>query len=173
MLRHMLRRIPLWVPYLVLSLALVAITLNSTTDEAFPPGQPIGDPGQTSVAMLQEVMKLVLSLSTAMLGAAGALVVKGREWSRGWTKLESLLMIAVFLCGAVSFFGVYLCHIAILTMVSSGSIYTLEANLLSGLRFQYLGLIGGAFLLGLVFSLMLDRVRTQPEASVDEPPARG
>lgn len=162
MLKRWLRNMPLWMPYSILALTLVAASFFVPADEVFPPGQSIADPGQATLTILQEMMKLVLSLTTAMLGAAGALVVKGREWVRGWSRVESFLVIAVFLCGVVSYFGVYVCHISILTMVTYGVLNPLETSLLWSLRLQYFGLISGALLLGLVFSLMLDRVRVSP-----------
>jgi len=155
------RRIPLWAPYLILATGLIALSFYVPHDDVFSAGQDIADPGQATLTILQEIMKLVLTLNAAMLAAAGTLVLKGKEWSGGWSRIESVLVILVFLAGVVSYFGVYSCQVSILTMVNVGAMNPLETSLLWALRLQYFGLIAGALLLGLVFALMLDRVRLQ------------
>lgn len=153
------RNIPLWIPYTALAAILFVLSLFLPHDDVMGAGLTISDPGSASLSTLQEIMKLVLSLNTAMLAAAGTLVVKGNDWTGGWSKLESLLIISVFLCGVVSYFGVYTCHLAILTMLGAGSLNPLELGLMWSLRLQYFGVIVGAFLLGFVFALLADRIR--------------
>lgn len=144
--------------YLVLAFLLVRLTLHVPHDKVLAAGQTVSDPAGATLTVLQQLSQLVLSLDTAMLGAAGFVVLKGRDLVGSWSPLESLLLICVFLAGALSYFGVYSCQMSILEMVAVGSINPVEAGLLWSLKMQYLGLIGGCLLLGLVFSLMLGRL---------------
>ena len=169
MLTRLAARVPLWVPYLVVAGGLVALSFYVPHDDVVGAVQDIPEPGQATLGILQQIMTLVLTLNAAMLAAAGALVVKGGEWSGGgWRRLEGLLVTAVFLCGVTSYFGVYSCQVAILTMVNAGGINPLETGLMWSLRLQYFGLISGALLLGLVFALMIDR---RLRGAAERPPA--
>lgn len=161
MLKLDLRLVPLWVPYTALAALLFGLSFFLPYDDVLGAGQEVSDPGRASLAILQEIMKFALSLNTAMLAGAGALILKGNDWAGGWRKLESLLIISVFLCGVVCYFGVYTCHLAILTMVSEGVLNPMERGLIWSLRLQYFGVIVGAFLLGLVFALLADRARAR------------
>lgn len=150
---------PLWLSYSLIAGALFALSFYIPRDTAFPPGNAVANSGQATLDVLQEIMKLVLSLNTVMLTAAGALFVKAREWKLDLGYLEVALLLCVFLCGAVSYFGVYNCQMRILTMVNYSAINPLELGLLNSLRLQYAGLILGVFLLGLVFALLLGPAR--------------
>lgn len=156
---------PLWILYLLIATLLVAGSFFTPRDQVFAPGLNLADPGKATFDALKDLMALVLTLTTAMLGATGALIVKGRDWVRGWTAVESFLLLIVFLCGVVSFYGVYTCQVAILSMANAASLNPLEKGLMFSLRLQYFGLIAGAFFLGLAFTLMVGRARgiVEPE----------
>jgi len=159
-----IRSVPLWAAYVAIVLTLLALSFFLPRDDIFPPGSDLKDPAQATLTTLSEIMKLVLSLNAAMLAAAGALIVKGTDWFGGWRKFEGLMILCVFLSGVVVYFGVYTCNMAILTMVNAETINPLETSLLWSLKLQYFGLILGGFLLGLAFSLMMDRTRKDDRA---------
>lgn len=152
--------------------ALVYFSFFVPHDEVFDAGQAVNDPGRATLDILKEIMSLVLTLTTTMLGAAGILIVKGREWVDGWSRLESFFIMLVFLCGIASYFGVYTCQVSILSMVNIGVLNPLEAGLLWSLRLQYFGLIVGAFFLGLAFTLMIERARRPKHARTKPTPVR-
>lgn len=141
--------------YLVVTALLLVGALHVPYDAVFPPLHELKDPAATSLQMIGEIAKLVMTLNTAMLAAAGALLTKRFDWIR-LTGFDKMMTVSVFLCGAISYFGVYFSQVRMLTMTSTGFIDPLETGLLWGIRFQYGGLIFGVLLLGLVFARAVD-----------------
>lgn len=152
---HMLKTHRISLFYGVVAALLLAGALYVPYDVAFPPLHELKDPAATSLQMIGEIAKLVMTLNTAMLAGAGALLTKRFDWIR-LTGFDKLVTVSVFLCGAVSYFGVYFSQVRMLTMTSTGFIDPLEAGLLWGIRFQYGGLIAGVLLLGFVFARGVD-----------------
>ncbi len=149
----------LWHLYLAAVILLVGVSLCLRAPDAFAPGPQVKDPGKSLLDVMDSAIKLLVALNTAMVTAAAALTVKGHTWSAGWGKADSLLILAVFLCGAVAYTGGYVCYMRILTMLSQAqlpSINVLEGGVLLGLRLQYGGIIAGYMCLGLVFTRMIE-----------------
>ena len=149
-------KIRLWHVYIVLVLFLILASLFIPSDDAFFPKHKIQDPAKAILDIIDSIVKLVLTLTTTMLGAAAALTLKGNTWTASWKKADSALIVAVFLCGAISYFGVYLCYIRTLTMVNASYFNALEGGLVWSIRLQYLGIIFGVSCLGLVFARIID-----------------
>jgi len=92
-----------------------------------------------------------------LVGGAATLAIKGKEWSSQWSPWEAFLVLVSFICAAVSYYGVYIAHIAILGMVNAGTIYVFEERLYTALHLQYNGTLLGLFSLGLAFTRMLEK----------------
>jgi uncharacterized membrane protein YozB (DUF420 family) len=152
----MLANLRPWHGYLVVVVVLFVASLFIPVDDAFPPGHKVLDPAKATLDLIDGIIKLMVPLTTIMVTAAAALAVKGNTWTSRWATLDSLLIVCVFLCGAVAYFGVYLCYMRILTMVSLASIFVREGGLLWGLKLQYFGIIMGFACLGLVFTRIIE-----------------
>lgn len=155
MLRR-IRRSGITLAYLLGAALLVAMFLYIPRDQVLQPLHAIADPAATSLAMISEISKLIMTLDAAMLAAAGAILLKDVQFRRS-SRLDALMLIFVFLAGAMSYFGVYFSQVRLLTMVSAGYLDPLELGLRWAIRLQYGGIIGGVFLLGLVFARGLEQ----------------
>jgi hypothetical protein len=135
-------RIPLWVTYVVLVVGMLIGSLYVPQASIFLPGPSVSEPGNEIINLLGEMIQLVSGLNTAVLGAAAAMTVKGREWSSRWNRSDSLLTIAVFAFCSVSYFGGYLCYVRLLSMLAAnggGAVNPIETEMLWPIRFQYWG----------------------------------
>lgn len=158
--------LPYWAIYCVLVMTVFIATYYIPSDSAIPITNEVKDSAAAILAILKDMTTLITTLNTAMLGAAAALAIKGNSWTDRWSRLDSKLIILAFISGAISYFGVYLSYIRILTMVMQSNIDPLEAGLLWAIRLQYYGTIFGVALLGLVFVRMLEgRIGKEPEAN--------
>lgn len=166
MLRR-LSRSAVTIAYILGAAALVALFLNIPHDEVMQPLHAVKDPASTSLAMIGEISKLIMTLDAAMLAAAGTMLVKNTQLRRS-SRIDALLLLVVFLAGAISYFGVYFGQTRLLTMVSAGYLDPLELGLMWAIRLQYGGIIGGVFLLGLVFARGLEKT-----AGSDGDPEKG
>ena len=156
-----LARAPMWAIYLALVAAGIYLSFHVPRDDVFPPGLDVPDPGKAVVETLREISKLVMTLNSAMIAGAAALAIKGKDWTSQWGRAETFFVMAVFISGAVAYFGVYLCQVRLLTMLNMQTINPLERGLIWSVRLQYLGVIAGVTFLGLTFVLML-RGRFEP-----------
>jgi uncharacterized membrane protein YozB (DUF420 family) len=155
-------RIPYWLVYVVLAAAFLVISSFVPDDDAVVPRITLSDPGKTSVDIVLATMQLVTGLNTAVLAAAGATAVKGKEWSLHWSRADGLLLVLVAFCVIVSYFGIYLTYMSLLGMSIKGKIDPLSWQMRLAFDMQYYGMILGAFILGLIFVRMLE-VRRKPE----------
>lgn len=114
------------------------------------------DRAKATIDALSEMNKIVVALNSAMFGAAAALAVKGATWSTKWGRLEGILVVIALICGAASYYGIYIGQVAELGMIYAGTINPFEARLSAGLTIEYYGTLLGLFLLGLVFARMLE-----------------
>ena len=114
------------------------------------------DSGGAAIVLIRDMMKIVSSLDLAVFGAGAALVVKGREWSDHWAPLDAGLVILVFVCAAASLYGVYLSHVALLSLVALGVLDPFETRLEWSLAISYYGLLIAVILLGAIFLRMLN-----------------
>lgn len=142
--------------YIVFIILLVGGSTFIPRDLAFPVTHSLQDPAKATLDILDGITKLIAALDTALLGAAGAVVVKAPTWTKKWELLDSLLMTSVFVFGAISYFGIYFMDVRILTMVNAATVNPSELGLTWGLRLAYLGTIAGVVVLGLVFSRLMD-----------------
>lgn len=141
--------------YLAAAVLLLAAALYIPYDDPLKGGREVTNPAATSLQLIGEIAKLVMTLNTAMLAGAGAVLTKRYSWIT-LRSADKIMIISVFLCGAISYFGVYFSQTRILTMVSAGILDPLELGLLWGIRMQYGGLILGVLLLGLTFARAVD-----------------
>jgi len=147
---------PLWAAYLLMAAGLLAASLYVPRDTVFGGDVIVENPGQATLAAIDQMTKLIVSLNTAMFAAAGAMTVKGKDWTSRWNSLDSLLIVLVFACGAISYFGVFLCYVRLISMTSVGAMSVVETQMLWSIRLQYWGFIAGVVLLGLVFTRILE-----------------
>jgi hypothetical protein len=151
--------------YLALVGLLVAASFFVPRDHVFMPGTAIADPGKATLDLFDGLIKLIASLNTALLAAAGAIAVKGKDWSARWGLTDAALIILVFVCSATSYYGIYLCYVRLLSMVGSGRINPLELQMTWAIRLAYWGVILGVSLLGLVFTRMLTNPTSPPSVN--------
>src|SRR5689334_498621 len=110
---------------------------------------PEGEKAKTILSVLTELIKLITTLNTAILGAAAAITIKGKDWSSVWTYRDGLAIMATFVAVAVSYYGIYLSQVAILGMTYSGAISLEENRMWWAQQLQYNGTLFAIFLLGL------------------------
>jgi hypothetical protein len=155
--------------YIVLALALYAASLLLPDSTVPTDAITVKDGGKATLDYLLEMTKLAVALNSAMFSAAGALAVKGREWSRRWGTWESACVVIALLCGAASYYGVYKAYVSTLSMVYAGAISPFEQNLQVALSLQYYGILLGVFLIGFIFTRLLEK----PAFATQGLPARG
>lgn len=115
----------------------------------------LAQPGEAALATINRMIELMVKLNTAMLAAAGTLTVKHKDWMATWNHVDSYLMMAVFCCGAISYFGIYVAHTHLLSTIAQSAVVPLASELIFSFRLQYFGTLAGVGLLGLIFSRML------------------
>ena len=158
------RRAPFWLLYVLLVAVLLGLTYLVPHDRSFPVINTVNDPAAAILSTLGDMIKLIVALNTAMMAAAATVTVKGREWTTKWDRLDSVLIMLSFASGAVSYFGIYLTYMRILTMTAAkaSTINPLEGGIVWSLRLQYCGTVAGIIFLGLVFARMLEGRRSGP-----------
>lgn len=142
--------------FIVLALGMIALSFLIPAENVFEPGAVLKDNGKAVLDEFDSVIKLVTGLDSLLLAAAAAITVKGRDWSPRWTSIDSVLILLTFMAAAVSYYGVYLCEIRLLSMAQAGGILATETLLLWAVRLQHWGIIVGVSLLGIVFCRMLE-----------------
>lgn len=146
--------------YVVVVLLFYACSQLIPTSDSIPLTVELEEPAKATLDFLLETMKLTTGLNTALLAGIAAVTVKGREWSERWGRWEGMLMVAA-LCGvAVSYYGIYVEHASVLSMVYNGTIYPFERRLDVALKLQYYGTLPAVFCLGLAFTRMLEARRS-------------
>jgi hypothetical protein len=149
------KRMPLWVLYIAVMLVFYLLSQLIPTSSDVPIYVTINDPGKATLDFLLETTKLITALNTALVGAAAAITVKGKDWSTNWSNLESTFVLLCFIGTSISYYGIYVSHIAILSMVYQGTINVYETQLAAGMKIQFYGMLAGVLCLGLVFTRML------------------
>ena len=104
---------------------------------------------------LSEIARLIGTLNTALVGACGALSVRGKDWSLRWEHVDGYLIVLSLVAAAASYYGAYLMHMTILQMAFYDTIDIFSKRLMWALDLQYYGTLLGLFLVGLVFVRML------------------
>lgn len=158
-----LNRIPYSPIYLALVIGLTAISYLWPSPEAVPASSELGNPATATIDIVKSMITLATTLNTTMLAAAGALVVKGKDWTERWTRIDGVILLCTFVAGALSYYGVYAAYVALLEMVDAGVIGAMAPRLQTGLATQYYATLGGFVLLGLAFTRMLEgRIANTP-----------
>jgi len=156
-------RVPFWLIFLGSAAALYALSHFLPEDKALVASITVTEAGKTTLEYLQEMSKLITTLNTAMMAAAAALIVNGKEWTTSWSRLDAMLILLAFLSGAASYYGIYLGQISILEMISQGWLNPLSSKLQAAIAIEYYGTLVGVLLLGLAFSRLLEgRLRNAP-----------
>jgi hypothetical protein len=114
------------------------------------------DSASEALKTLQELQVFVGALTGTLFAACGALSTKWKPASGQWASFDRLVFVLVLVCGAVSYYGLYLARVATLEMLSAHVLDPLSLRLQTGLALQYYGFLVGAVLLGLVFIRLLD-----------------
>jgi hypothetical protein len=155
-LTRAMRRIPFSLMYVLIVCILYALSYFIPQGDVIPLTAKLTDPAESTLKFLTEMIKLITALNTALLGAAAAITVKGKEWSAIWSRLDGILILAILVTTSVPYYGIYLSYVSILTMVNQGTIYPFEQRLQWAIGFQYYGTLAAVFLLGLVFTRLLE-----------------
>lgn len=162
MLGRLVRGRPLSIAYV--GLVAIGIVLSGFIPESgsVPTRQTIGDPGAATLEFVTQLVQLMTAINTAMLGAAGTLLMKSKEWRMELSLFDGILLLLIFSAGAASYYGVYLGHVAVLENLQSGVVSLIDRRLHWAMDIQYYGTLGGIFLLGLVVIQQVDRRVKQP-----------
>lgn len=163
---------PYWLFFLLAVAAAYGLSLFIPVDEVLPASLVIAEPAKATLEAIQESSKLLVTLNTTMLAAAASLIVKGKDWSASWAKIDGYLLLFTFVCGASSYYGVYVSQIDLLSMIAGGRITPLSSRLQFAIAIQYYGLLLGLVSMGVVFARMLEgRLPSEP-AKPSKPPSR-
>ena len=151
-----LTRIPYWVFYLALAGVLFLLSRWLPNPDVMTAPADLKDSTAAMFDAVKSITTLVSALTTTLCAGAAAIAVKGREWSTGWNRIDGVLILGVLLCGAVSYYGLYLSSIAILEMVGAGVFGLDSPRLSSAITLQYYAVLIGYFILGLVFCRLME-----------------
>ena len=150
-------RPPYWLVYcLLIVVAAILMTALWPHSETVPVSGSLEKPAETTIELVQSLIALATTLNTTMFAAAAALAIKGKDWTPTWSRFDGIVLLLAFVCGAVSYYGVYAAYAAMLEMVDQGVIGGMSPELQTALAAQYYGTLGGFVLLGLVFTRMLE-----------------
>ena len=106
---------------------------------------------------LNVIATFFTTLNTALFTACGTLIVRGHEWTgREWGCIDKYAFVVILVAGSISYYGLYLSHVAILQMVAQGVIDPFGNQLQTGRQIQYYAFLTGAVLLGLVIVRLVD-----------------
>jgi hypothetical protein len=152
-----------WQRYDVLYIAAVAVLWLLTS--SIPAGPlsveaKLSEPAKATLDYLTEVIKLTVSLNTALYAACAIVAIKGSEWSAGWARLDGYSVVFALVSGAASYFGSYVTYTAMIEMSYAGSVDPFGRRLQWGLSLQYYGVLVGIFVIGAVFCRMLEARKT-------------
>jgi hypothetical protein len=116
----------------------------------------IHDFGKATLDLLTERNKLASTIITGTFSVAIALAVKGKDWSSAWGLFEGILVVLILVCGAAAYYGVLLSYTAQIEMVAAGAIGVQGGNLGTAWTIQYYCVLISVFLLGLLFTRLLE-----------------
>lgn len=151
-----LRPPPYWSIYIVLVAVFYVLVLFIPKDNALPAVDMLKIPAKAILDLTVQTTNLVASLNTAMVTVAGLLAVKGREWSVTWGWIDGIGVMLAFVAAAVSYMGVFIGYMSLLSTVAKGSAYPLTMTLSWARGLEFYGSFIGIFLVGLIFSRMLE-----------------
>jgi hypothetical protein len=117
---------------------------------------PLKDPGESAIGLAKDISSLSGTWAAGLLAATAAVCVKGHEWSRSWSRLDSVMAVVALAGGVLTYFGMYLANIAALAMIAAGAFAPLSQDLMLAIAIQYYSALIGTLILGLVFARMLD-----------------
>jgi hypothetical protein len=152
----MLSRIPYWLMYLLGIGAFYIYSLFHGTGGPIGATLKVTDAAKATLDLVLELSKMATTLNTALYAGAASLAIKGKDWSTTWTRLDGTLIVLTLLAGAISYYGVYLGHVAVLDMLQASYVNPLAPRLQFAIELQYQGTLLGLFLLGVVFVRMLE-----------------
>jgi hypothetical protein len=112
----------------------------------------------TALKLLDKIATMAASLSTAFVAATLGLVIRGDdEASRSTAAMGAAIVI--FLAAAVSYFGIYLGYVRMLSTVSvaaASSINPIEVQMIWAVRLQFWGVVIEAIALGFLVVAVLE-----------------
>jgi hypothetical protein len=156
------RTLPYWLLYVSAVATFYLASLLIPSEPSPPNPAPIDEArAKATLDLINEMTKLITALNTAIVGAAAAITVKGKEWSSAWRRSDGLTVVAAFVAVGVSYYGIYLGQMAMLGMVFSGAVSIEEDRFWWAQTLQYLGTLTAIFLVGLVFVRMLEQRRRE------------
>jgi hypothetical protein len=157
-LRPWLRQHPATCTYVVVALAVFSASLFVHAAKVLDgPILELKEPGDAAIALAKDISTLCGTWAAALLAGAATVCVKGREWSLGWTPVDSIVVIGALAGGVLTYYGIYSAYIAVFAMAAARNFAPLSVDLKFAIATQYYAALGGTLLLGLVFARMLDR----------------
>ncbi len=112
--------------------------------------------GKVALDLSLELIKYTATLSSAVVGSAVALTIKGESWAASWSKFQSFLTVCSLSLGVVSFYGTYRCYVILVEMVHTGYVDVFNVFFQYALSVQYYSLLSSAFIIGLVFVQIIE-----------------
>lgn len=156
------RKITSYAGYAMLLVAAYAGSLFFTSDDVVSVGLEFKDPAATTLELVTDCLKMISSLSLAVIGAASALVVKGRDWSGRWSSIETALTMIAFVLAAMSTYFVYVSYMALLSTAQNGALALTEGRLQGAMSAGYYCLLSAVTVVGAVFVGMAAERRVDP-----------
>lgn len=151
-----LGRMPYWAIYFALAAILFVLSLMLPDPDVMPATAELKDSATAMLDAVKSITTLISALTTTLCAGAATVAVKGKEWSVAWNRFDGALIICVLLCGAVSYYGLYLSSIAILEMVEAGVFGINSPRLSNAITIQYYAVIIGYLVLGFVFCRLME-----------------
>lgn len=165
-LKALAARSPYTTLYLGLATVLCFASMLLPTPDVAAGSAEFKDSAAAMLDVVKSLTTLISALTTALCAGAAAGAVKGKDWSATWSRIEGGLVIVVLLCGAVSYYGMYLSWIAVLEMVGAGAFGLDSPRLSTAIAVQYYAVLVGYLILGLVFCRLMEgrRLESPPKS---------
>ncbi len=145
--------------YVLLVATLVILSLYIPRDEQFEPNVIVADPTDSILKIFDKITTLAASINTALAATVVAITFKSSDISIRRAPSSALAVIVAFASCSISYFGIYLGYVRLITMLSvsgAASIDLTETQMIWAVRMQFWGIVLEAAAIGFLLIQILE-----------------
>ena len=145
--------------YLLVVVTLIILSLYIPRDEQFEANAIVADPTGAILKIFDKITTLAASINTALAAAVVAIMFKSSDISIKRAPANALAVIVAFAACSISYFGIYLGYVRLITMLSvvdAPSIDLTETQMIWAVRMQFWGIVLEAAAIGFLLIQILE-----------------
>ena len=145
--------------YVLLVVVLVILAFFIPAASQFEPALIVQNPADAALKFFDKLTTLAAGLSTAFVAATVGIAIRGNDFQADRSPLSGIAVILVFLSAAISYFGIYLGYVRLISMVAAAgasAIDPAETQILWAVRMQFWGVVVEAIALGFLLIRILE-----------------